>query len=86
MDYIKSGNGRKEGDIMKRNEMVCRKCIKAAKDGTECRSTSIPNMILEPDTFWCAEGEWHQWSERHKEMEPYLWGEWDDEEKTEPGN
>jgi len=61
---------------MKRSEMVCSKCIKF--DGTWCRLRPQAVQVDDPDAFWCAQGQWHQWSERYQEMEPFYWGEWEE--------
>ncbi len=61
---------------MKRSEMVCSKCIKF--DGS-CRLNPGPIPIDDPAKHWCALGQWHQWSERYQEMEPYYWGEWEED-------
>jgi hypothetical protein len=59
---------------MKRADMTCSHCIKF--DAQCCRHTPHAVPILEPEAHWCAQGQWHQWSERYQEMEPYYWGEW----------
>ena len=61
---------------MKKSEMVCKSCIK--HKGGQCRLDPETLDIAEPDTHWCAQGQWHQWSERYREMEPFYWGEWDE--------
>ena len=61
---------------MKRSSMVCRTCIK--RQDTECRLNPASVPIEEADSQWCAQGVWHQWSERYQEMEPYYWGEWEE--------
>jgi hypothetical protein len=62
---------------MKREEFVCTRCIKCANG--DCRLNPEPFALLDPDSHWCAQGQWHQWSERYQEMEPYYWGEWEDD-------
>jgi len=62
---------------MKRSEMVCKRCIKF--DGTLCRLSPETRRIDEPEHGWCAQGQWHQWSDRYQEMEPYYWGEWEED-------
>lgn len=61
---------------MKRSEMVCKSCIK--QEAGQCRLDPESFDIAEPETHWCAQGQWHQWSERYREMEPFYWGEWED--------
>lgn len=61
---------------MKRSDMICKRCIKF--DGENCRSNPAPVLVDNPESEWCAQGTWHQWSERYQEMEPYYWGEWHD--------
>ncbi|MBI4965364.1 MAG: hypothetical protein HY913_18960 [Desulfomonile tiedjei] len=61
---------------MKRSEMICTKCVKF--DGTSCRLQPQPIQVDEPAGYWCAQGQWHQWSERYQEMEPFYWGEWEE--------
>jgi hypothetical protein len=62
---------------MKRDEMTCKSCIKF--DGTMCRLYPEPAEIDGPGSHWCAKGQWQQWSQRYQEMEPYYWGEWEEE-------
>jgi hypothetical protein len=61
---------------MNKSVMVCSTCIK--RDGSQCRLAPDPVSIDAPDTQWCAQGVWHQWSERYQEMEPFYWGEWEE--------
>lgn len=61
---------------MKRENMICTKCVKF--DGFNCRYLPEPVPIHLPERHWCAQGQWMQWSDRYKEMEPFFWGEWDD--------
>ncbi len=61
---------------MKRTEMICRTCVKF--EDNSCRLGPEPVPINDPETHWCAQGIWRQWSERFQEMEPYYWGEWED--------
>ncbi|MBI5569304.1 MAG: hypothetical protein HY914_05100 [Desulfomonile tiedjei] len=61
---------------MKRSVMLCSTCIKM--DGDVCRLGPAPLEIEEPGKHWCAQGVWHQWSERYQEMEPFYWGEWEE--------
>ena len=63
---------------MKRSEMNCVKCIKF--DGSRCRLSPAPLPINDPEEHWCAQGQWHAWSDRYEEMEPYFWGEWEEGE------
>jgi hypothetical protein len=62
---------------MKRSEMVCSKCIKW--DGQLCSLSPQPVTIDDPEKQWCAQGQWHAWSERYQEMEPFYWGEWEEQ-------
>ena len=62
---------------MKKSSMRCGTCIKFQE--TACRLSPLPVKIEEPDKHWCAQGQWSEWSERYREMEPYFWGEWEDE-------
>ena len=62
---------------MQRTEMVCDNCIKF--DGIKCRLNPDPVQIAGPQMHWCSQGQWRQWSERYQEMEPYYWGEWEDQ-------
>lgn len=62
---------------MKKSEMVCVKCIKF--DGSTCRLDPKPCPIEDPQAHWCAQGQWACWSERYQEMEPFYWGEWEDD-------
>ncbi len=62
---------------MKRSEMICKGCIKF--DGAMCRLYPDPLRIESPERHWCAKGQWQQWSQRYQEMEPYYWGEWEEE-------
>ena len=32
---------------------------------------------LDPRTHWCAQGEWREWNDRHKEWTKLFWGEWE---------
>jgi hypothetical protein len=59
---------------MKRSEMTCSSCIKF--DGSHCRLGPKPHQVDDPQSRWCAQGQWHEWSERYREMEPFYWGEW----------
>jgi hypothetical protein len=61
---------------MKRSEMVCSKCIKF--EGTQCRLDPEVLPLNDPGRHWCAQGQWHEWSERYQEMEPFYWGEWEE--------
>jgi hypothetical protein len=61
---------------MKKASMVCAACIK--RNASQCHLGPDAVHIGSPDTHWCAQGVWHQWSERYQEMEPFYWGEWDD--------
>ncbi|MEJ2717923.1 MAG: hypothetical protein P8182_12405 [Deltaproteobacteria bacterium] len=63
---------------MNRSEMKCVKCIKF--DGRQCRLSPAPIPIDDPEKHWCAQGQWHAWSDRYEEMEPYFWGEWEQDE------
>jgi hypothetical protein len=75
---------------MKRSEMVCRTCINFDESGL-CRfgpkplafgSVDAPFTITaDPHQHWCAQGQWHEWSERYREMESFCWGEWEDKEE-----
>ena len=65
---------------MKRAEMVCTACIKF--DGGMCRQHTEPLRIENPQSHWCATGQWQQWSERYQEIEPYYWGECEEEART----
>ncbi len=62
---------------MKRSEMICSSCIKF--DGSHCRLNPEAHPVRDPQTHWCAQGQWHEWSERYLEMEPFYWGEWPEE-------
>jgi hypothetical protein len=62
---------------MKRSHMVCSRCVKF--DGTDCRLDPEAYSIDQPESHWCAQGQWLQWSDRYQEMEPYFWGEWQPE-------
>jgi hypothetical protein len=62
---------------MKRSEMVCKSCIKF--DGRYCRLSPEPEFLAGAASHWCAQGEWRGWSDRYQEMEPFFWGEWDDD-------
>ncbi len=62
---------------MKRSLMVCRNCVKFENE--DCRLNPEPVPVDNPDEHWCAQGQWHEWSERYQEMEPYYWGEWDND-------
>jgi len=61
---------------MKRSEMVCTHCVKF--DGAVCRLQPEVVQVDSPSSHWCAQGQWHQWSERYQEMEPFYWGEWEE--------
>jgi hypothetical protein len=61
---------------MKRSEMVCSKCIKF--EGTQCRLDPEVLPLNDPERHWCAQGQWQEWSERYQEMEPFYWGEWEE--------
>jgi hypothetical protein len=61
---------------MKRSSMVCSTCIK--RQDAECRVNPSAVPIPDPASHWCAQGVWHQWSERYQEMEPFYWGEWEE--------
>jgi len=61
---------------MNRSEMICGNCIKF--EDCHCRLDPHPVAIDEPDTHWCAQGQWQQWSEKYQEMEPFYWGEWEE--------
>jgi hypothetical protein len=61
---------------MTRTEMVCTKCVKF--DGEQCRLNPVPVDIINPVGHWCSQGQWNEWSERYREMEPFYWGEWDE--------
>lgn len=62
---------------MKKSEMHCKSCIKF--DGKDCRLDPKPVQIENPSEFWCSQGQWSCWSERYQEMEPFYWGEWEQE-------
>ncbi len=59
---------------MKRSEMVCSACIKF--DSQLCRLMPEPIEVEDPESHWCAQGQWQKWSDRYHEMEPFYWGEW----------
>ena len=61
---------------MKRSSMVCSACIK--RQDEECRLNPEAVPIQAPNNYWCAQGVWHQWSDRYQEMEPFYWGEWEE--------
>lgn len=61
---------------MKRSEMVCSKCVKF--DGSRCHLQPQAAQVDTPDSHWCAQGQWRQWSERYQEMEPFYWAEWEE--------
>ena len=70
---------------MKKSEMVCRKCIKFEKGCCHLKPRKLffgtienhPDIVnYNPDVHWCAEGVWHEGSDRYKEM-PFFWGEWE---------
>jgi hypothetical protein len=56
--------------------MVCDECIK--RQDEECRLNPEAVPIQDTHNHWCAQGVWHQWSERYQEMEPFYWGEWEE--------
>jgi hypothetical protein len=62
---------------MKRSDMTCSNCIKF--DGLQCRLDPEPWSVENPDVHWCAQGQWQQFSERYQEMEPFYWGEWEED-------
>lgn len=64
---------------MRKEEMVCVKCIKYEDPCAMCHASPIPQQVsdYDPDRHWCAQGEWHVWSERYKEFLRYKWGEWE---------
>jgi hypothetical protein len=62
---------------MKRSEMICNTCIKF--DGSHCRLAPDSYPVNDPQVHWCAQGQWHEWSDRYQEMEPFYWGEWPEE-------
>ncbi len=62
---------------MKRADMTCLKCIKY--EAPACRLNPPAVSINDPEGHWCSQGMWHQWSERYREMEPFYWGEWEDD-------
>ncbi len=62
---------------MRKSSMKCRTCIKFQE--TECHLGPKAVKIKEPDKHWCAQGQWPEWSDRYQEMEPYYWGEWEEE-------
>ena len=62
---------------MRRSSMKCRTCVKFEE--TECRLAPKPVKIKDPDKHWCSQGQWHEWSDRYQEIEPYYWGEWEEE-------
>jgi hypothetical protein len=61
---------------MKKSEMVCNTCIKF--EGTQCRLDPEVLPVNDPENHWCAQGQWQEWSERYQEMEPFYWGEWEE--------
>ena len=63
---------------MHRTEMVCGNCIKF--DGIKCGgSTRNRSRCRDRKCTGVRKGQWRQWSERYQEMEPYYWGEWEEE-------
>jgi hypothetical protein len=62
---------------MKRSDMICSACVKF--DGSDCRLNPESHRVTDPQTHWCAQGQWREWSERYQEMEPYYWGEWEEQ-------
>lgn len=65
---------------MKRSYMVCDNCIKLIHGF--CMHEPIPVDLsaqgLYTNTHACAQGMWHEWSDRFNTTEPYYWGEWED--------
>lgn len=72
--------------------MVCRTCINFKPNVCCLNPIFVPfsttgigsskDFIKEsPDIHWCAQGEWHAYSERHKETLKYFWGEWEEEKQ-----